>query len=462
MAKTAVKKPKPRELYTRPWYEVLTDLPGDAQPYRPHGACLDLFYCRDSEVLIEGPARTGKTRAILEKCHMVCQKYPRCRILWTRKVQASMPETVLQTFEDHVLPAGHPMTYGMRSHRTKYRYSNGSEIIIAGLDKVEKIMSSEYDIVCAFEATELTEHDWEMCQTRLSSGVIPYQQGIADCNPEMPQHWLNRRASRRQMTRLRSVHFDNPKLYDPLLRQYTKTGQDLIRRLGGLGGARRKRLFEGLWAAAEGQVYPNFDQCIVEHFTPPPGRLYGGIDWGWQAPLAALGAVLYVAEDGRDVLYVFYERYKSKVFIEEHAKALPSGHLWYADNAEPRSIVKLRKCGHRCRPAPKGIIASIDAVTSRIETGRLQVSKACRALITEMSYYRFKNDGTEKPVHEFSHAVNALEYMIMGIDRHARPWWKDDDPARRSVRDDPEAPADLDIEGGDLNFTETENAETHE
>jgi len=50
----------------------------------------------------------------------------------------------------------------------------------------------------------------------------------------------------------------------------------------------------------------------------------------------------------------------------------------------------------------------------------------------------------------------------MGIDRHARPWWKDDDPARRSVRDDPEAPADLDIEGGDLDFTETENAEAHE
>ena len=38
----------------------------ESRPYGPRGAAAELFGCRDPEVLIEGPAGTGKTRAVLE------------------------------------------------------------------------------------------------------------------------------------------------------------------------------------------------------------------------------------------------------------------------------------------------------------------------------------------------------------------------------------------------------------
>ncbi|GAG05846.1 unnamed protein product, partial [marine sediment metagenome] len=74
------------------------------RPYEPHGAAKDLFYFQGREVLIEGPAGTGKSRAIWEKLYAVAYKYPGCRILVVRKTRESMTESVLVTWEDKVLP----------------------------------------------------------------------------------------------------------------------------------------------------------------------------------------------------------------------------------------------------------------------------------------------------------------------------------------------------------------------
>ncbi len=47
--------------------------------YRRRGAAKALFRCHAPEVLIEGPAGTGKTRAVLEKINQLCEKYPGTR-----------------------------------------------------------------------------------------------------------------------------------------------------------------------------------------------------------------------------------------------------------------------------------------------------------------------------------------------------------------------------------------------
>ena len=64
-----------------------------AREYTPHGAARALFKCRANEVLIEGPAGTGKTTAVLTKCHAACETYPNIRVLICRATRASMTET---------------------------------------------------------------------------------------------------------------------------------------------------------------------------------------------------------------------------------------------------------------------------------------------------------------------------------------------------------------------------------
>jgi phage terminase large subunit len=67
----------------------------DNKPYRPYGVAQGLLYCHAPEVLMEGPAGTGKTRALLEKANLCALKYPGMRALLVRKTRESMTESVL-------------------------------------------------------------------------------------------------------------------------------------------------------------------------------------------------------------------------------------------------------------------------------------------------------------------------------------------------------------------------------
>ncbi|MGH2684170.1 MAG: phage terminase large subunit, partial [Actinomycetota bacterium] len=156
--------------------------------YRPRGAALDLFRCRDPEVLLSGPAGTGKSRACLEKLDQLALRNPVMKGLIVRKTLASLGATALDTYRKHVaaeaLEAGLVRYYGgSRQEPAQYVYGNGSAIHIGGMDKATKIMSSEYDAIYVQEAIELTEDDWEALTTRLRNGMISFQQLLADTNP---------------------------------------------------------------------------------------------------------------------------------------------------------------------------------------------------------------------------------------------------------------------------------------
>ncbi|HLS00652.1 MAG TPA: hypothetical protein VK054_01520, partial [Beutenbergiaceae bacterium] len=92
---------------------------------------LDLLKFKGPEIMLAGPAGTGKSRASLEKIHLCAERYPGMRALIVRKTRVSLTQTGLVTFEDHVLPEGHPVLQGaQRSHRSTYQYPNGSEIVV--------------------------------------------------------------------------------------------------------------------------------------------------------------------------------------------------------------------------------------------------------------------------------------------------------------------------------------------
>ena len=75
-----------------------------------------------------------------------------------------------------------------RNNRQHYDMPNNNVIVIGGMDKPSKIMSSDYDVICAFEATELNIEDYENLTTRLRNNKLAFQQIICDCNPGVPGH----------------------------------------------------------------------------------------------------------------------------------------------------------------------------------------------------------------------------------------------------------------------------------
>lgn len=419
--------------------------------YGPRGAAKALFPCRDREILIEGPAGTGKTIAVLEKINRWLLKCPGSRALIVRKTRTSMSQSVLVSFEAKVIPRNpsvYPDTQAQqRRTRQSYLYPNGSELVIGGLDDPDRIMSTEYDMIGEFEATELTEDDHEKLMTRLRNGVMPFQQIIADCNPAGPTHWLNLRAKSGKMTRLLSRHADNPRFYDVDGHQ-TLDGRAYIGLLeNSLTGSRLLRLLSGKWAKAEGLVYETFDAPI--HVVPAARfdrsiirRWVAGVDWGY----TEAGSIEVCGVDGDGRAYLVHEVYRSRKTIDwwvAKGEAIDRGFpgvRFECDPAEPAYIDAFRNAGLNAFPAFNDIAPGVQAVQQRLSVAgdgrpRIFILENCNndrdevlvnakkptGILDEMDSYSWPKTGEGKPNKEVpedkdNHGQDAFRYAIAHID----------------------------------------------
>lgn len=431
------------------------DMVEERRPYEPYGAARDLLYRRSPEVVLSGPAGTGKSRACLEKLHICAEKYPGMRGLIVRKTRESLSESALVTFEEKVLPAGHPALRGPeRSHRQYYRYPNGSTLIVAGLkqshrDMTQKVMSTEYDVIYTQEAIELSEHEWEQLTTRLRNGVMPYQQMIADTNPDAPTHWLRRRAEAGRCLMLESRHEDNPSLWDASRGRWTPRGAEYIARLDALTGVRYQRLRRGQWVQAEGTVYEEWDRYlhVIDPIRiPNDWPRWLSIDFGYTNPFVAQ---FWAADhDGR--LYLYREYYRTKEIVEDHARRLlrimeddewPQRIICDHDAEDRATLEKHLACN--TTGAYKSIKIGIEAVQKRLrvqEDGKprlfvfrnalvdrdplLVEAKKPTCLIEEIDGYVWQSPMTasglsrakEEPLDRDNHALDAMRYAVAWID----------------------------------------------
>ena len=349
--------------------------------YEPKGGALELLWARQPEILLDGPAGTGKSRAWGEYIYWIATTFPGARILVARKTRVSLSESWLVTWEEKVLPPGSPLLRGAtRSHRESYVFPNRSVVVPAGLDSPRKLFSSEWDLIYVNEATELKEDEWESFHRGLRNHKVPWQQLGGDCNPDIPTHWLNQRCianpSRPALCRrIVSAHEDNPSITP-----------DYLARLRSLTGVRYKRLYLGEWCAAEGQVWENYDRDI--HLLTPPrledGRVdyaalgiqwfFASFDWGFTAPgcLQVWGA----CEDG--TLYRVCEIYRRNELLETWARWVRELHDEFrflavvCDPSRNDAIVAFNRL--LCPASPTG--TSLGAIARGAENSKTTVKNA--------------------------------------------------------------------------------------
>jgi len=308
--------------------------------YSPRGACKTIFHRKDKELLISGPAGTGKSRGCLEKILMVCLATPNVRALIVRKTLSSLGSTALVTWRNYVakeaMAVGDLAYYGGSAQEApQYRFKNGSTITIGGMNHPDRIMSSEYDIIYVQEATELTIADLEALNTRLRNWQIGFQQLLMDCNPAGETHWLKLRCNDGKCVLIESRHEDNPVLFDEITTpdgvtyRLTERGTAYIERLDNLTGVRKARLRHGKWVSAEGQIYEEFDPAyhILQWDYDDEGNKlplpwewerYWVIDFGLVHPFVCKWYA--VDEDG--VGYMYREIYMTDRTVAEHAETI--------------------------------------------------------------------------------------------------------------------------------------------
>jgi phage terminase large subunit len=425
----------------------------EERPYVPYGSALDLWWDDRPEILVSGPANTGKSRACLEKLHFCAEQHPGMRGLMLRKTRESLIESALVTWEQHVVPADHPCLRGpARAGRRVYRYPNGSEIIVGGLrasgkDMTQKVMSTEYDMAYIQEAIELTVEEWEKTTTRLRNGKMPVQQLIADTNPDAPTHWLKKRCETGRCVMLESRHEENPTIWDREKKAWTEKGVLDMAKLNALTGNRLQRLRYGRWVQAEGVVYPEWDRAI--HIIDKPKGIptdwprFMSIDFGYTNPFVAQ----WWAQDHDGRLYCYRQIYMTGRIVAEHAQRLrelnakdwPAGH-----SKAPRVVV----CDHDAEdmatlrkelkwnivPARKSVSRGIEAVKARLKPAgdgkprlffvrgnldqrdpELDDAKRPTCGEEEMDCYVW-NTAKDEPIKENDHSADALRYMVTYFD----------------------------------------------
>lgn len=423
------------------------------------GAAVAMMKSRDPEILVSGPAGTGKTQAALYKVHFACLRKPGVRALVVRKTHASLSASTLVTFRKKVAAEALALGYvryfgGSGSEPAAFRYSNGSTLVVGGLDKPTKLLSTEYDLILVDEAIETDSDDLDTLITRLRNGVLPYQQLIMLTNPGAPSHHLKVRADTGRSKMMYSRHEDNPAYFQA--GEWTDAGRSYLAILDTLPTVRRQRYLLGQWVAAEGLVYDEFDPSA--HLAAPfPGgsppadwdRIVS-VDFGYNNPLVAM----WIARSPDDRLYAYRELYQTGLLVEDAARAMAE--VIRRDSAQPSRIVcdhdaedratLERHLGRATVAAKKDVKIGIEAVQARLRKDgaghpRLYVCKdavikrdpklvAARrptCLEEEITTYVWdqrSQPGTENlreaPVKQDDHSCDALRYGVMQFDQGTR------------------------------------------
>lgn len=383
------------------------------------GGALQLWRSKDTEVILAGPADTGKTWAALHKLDALMWKYPGSQAAIVRKTQKSLYGTVCQTFQNKVINRESISIYGGDKTPDRYIYPKGSIIWLGGMDNPDKVLSSERDFIYVNQSEELEEGDWETLRTRCSgrAGNAPYSQLYGDCNPGGSKHWIRERTQRGSLTLLQSKHKDNPELYDET-GKLTEQGKIRLSALESLTGVRRKRLLEGIWATAEGAVYDMFDPQV--HVVERPlseFKQFGlAVDEGYTNPQV----ILLIGEDSDDrwhVISEYYERGKlpSEVVVAAQKLCFDySAYLAAVDAAAAGLIADLQNANVPAIAAKGRVLDGIYAIQDRLaiqkdDKPRLTVAPACVNTINEFESYQWKT-GKDEPLKENDHSMDALRY----------------------------------------------------
>lgn len=302
----------------------------------------------DSEILVRGPRGVGKTIDFCYRFHRFALQYPGMTQIWCRSTRTRLTDSVLKTFENEVLGPRHPLYNSKsREQRSHYRYPNGSEIILMGLDDPERAKSVSADIVWINEPTDLTEAQWEEiggATRKQMRNACPIRLKIGDFNPTFPEHWTTTRCPEfpqhlypkvmddgtrmgewltpemyRETTRFNlaknTTHKaklivysapDNPGYWSLEPWGWKPSGLDYaVNFLGKMSGTRKARYLAGKPMADEGGVFPEYDPTIhdCEDFEPPRGWPiiqgcdpgFGTTAWEWIA-LSPDGGIFFFDE----------------------------------------------------------------------------------------------------------------------------------------------------------------------
>lgn len=241
------------------------------------------------------------------------------------------------------------------------------------------------------------------------------------CNPGPPQHWFKTEwiddLERHNALYLHFDMRDNPSLSEKTLERYERM----------YSGVFYQRYVLGLWVAAEGLVYPMFDEkrhvLTVESETE--GDYYVSSDFGIQNATVFL---LWRRERGSKRWICLREYYYSGRDERHQATVseLVSGLNWMLDGIKPKRIIidpsaaalksELRTNGYHMLDAENDVLNGISDVCTMLNENLIAFMACCKNTIREFGEYLWDSKaadaGIDAVIKENDHCQDCIRYLV--------------------------------------------------
>lgn len=368
--------------------------------------------------LASGAVRSGKTIGSIIRWIELVKKVPdHYNMLMVGKTERTLKRNVIDVIIDIVgtkncylkMGSGEMILYGKR-------------VYIAGANderSQEKIRGMTLYSAYCDELSLYPESFFVMLLTRLSmTGSMLF----ATTNPDSPKHWLKKKyIDKKDEMNFKYWHFnieDNTALDPEYIENMKKE----------FSGVWYKRFIEGQWVAAEGAIYPGWNE--FKHTLDIGDRKFKyyivGIDYGTTNPTAfELIGFDHPYQEKYVVKEYYFDSRKERrqktdsEYADDLIKFITGyrvGHI-YVDPAAASFIVELRKRGILPKNGNNDVLSGIRFIDSTINKNLLYVDKSCTNLLEEMIAYSWddkyaEQHGEDKPIKEFDHACLSGDTLV--------------------------------------------------
>lgn len=240
-----------------------------------------------------------------------------------------------------------------------------------------------------------------------------------NCNPEHPFHWFYTEWIKKSDAKnMLYIHFkmeDNPSLSSSVINRYKSL----------YSGAFYERFIDGRWVAADGLVYPMFDnRCHIRKSGGKFFLYYLSCDYGTVNPFS-LG-LWGKAEDGWYRLDEYYHSSRDRgiqLTDEEYygkLLSLVNGRKIEAIIIDPSAasfIETIKRHGvFRVIKADNDVLKGINYVCNALKNGEIFFYPNCADTIREFSVYRWDNGiKRDAPKKENDHAMDDIRYFVATV-----------------------------------------------
>ena len=390
--------------------------------------CTTVFeknYHNPSPVVVNvGGVRSSKSYSIAQCINAYALEFPGLAIGICRKVASTLTSSVVRPFIEVSNTFNTWADGNFNKTERYYVYEQGdgnpkkSTIQFFGLDDIEKIKSTKFNLIWMEEATGFTYEDFSFLQTRLSAekpAGWQRNQIILSLNPSDARGWIRTQLlPQKDVCLIESTYKDNPFLDDDYIRN--------IEALKDTNPRMYKMLVLNQWGVSEGRVFDKWQ--LYDDATAPKDfdQVLYGLDFGWNHATALIECsykenAVYL----REVIYKNHIN-NSELIALMDAAGVNKAWAIIADSAEPDRIDEIFNKGYERIEGIKKI--EVVKTISILQNYKIYIHKDSKNLQSEFDEYEWKKNlagqylDRLEPDKQHDDAIAAVRYATQYFDQN--------------------------------------------